>query len=265
MSDYDASLELVEEVTEWARVNTNSDGIDSFVKEALNLKAVLLYTTKQYDAAKTAISHFCEDLDTVTAHNDAIINFADDPSVGIQKLGVLLSQQSCPPETLGNLVTLYTRHGQDFLAAEVFEANKHIAGDLLRPDLYAYFEAISLSLTCPDYAIALLEAQRIQYMHILRVGKKRTSEKSKVVGTRPATASRPCTTATSERKELSMSSKGFDAILGKLYAYTLPSSEAILGKKRIFNCRESITRQCRLLQRSNRMAYEHGPRHVRAR
>ena len=126
-------------------------------------------------------------------------------------------ESSCPsshaPETLGNLVTLYTRHGQDFLAAEVFEANKHIAGDLLRPDLYAYFEAISLSLTCPDDAIAMLEAQRIQYMHILRVGKKRTSEKSKVVGTRPATASRPNTTATSERKELSMSSKDFDAIL----------------------------------------------------
>ena len=216
LSDYRASLEVIDEIIDTTRVK-NHNSNDSFIKEALNLKAVVLYMTKHYAAAKTAATHSDEDLDTVTAHNDAIINFAEDPTAGIEKLGILLSQQACPPETLGNLLTLYLRHGQDILAAEVFEANKHLAGDLLRPDLYAYFEAVSLSLTCPDDAIAMLEAQRAHHTPNLGVGKKSISEKSKVVSARPATASRPNATSrppvATERNEISPSNKDFDAML----------------------------------------------------
>ncbi len=215
LREYDASLELIEEIIDTTRVK-NQNSNDTFVKEALNLKAVLLYEMKQYAAAKTVTTLFDEDLDTVTAHNHAIINVAEDPSAGIQKLGALLSQQSLPPETLGNLLTLYTSHGQDILAAEVFEANKHLAGDLLRPEMYGYFEAVSLSLTCPDDAIAMLETQRAHHIHNLSVGKQSISGKAKVVSARPATASRHNAsrpTAIAEKKEHSLSNKDFEYIL----------------------------------------------------
>jgi hypothetical protein len=42
------------------------------------------------------MTHFKENLDAVTIHNDAIINIAEDPSIGIQKLEFLLSKQPFP-------------------------------------------------------------------------------------------------------------------------------------------------------------------------
>lgn len=215
LSDYNASLALVEEAIDFTRAHQDSE--DLYVKETLNLKAVLLYMMRQYDAAKTATTPFDENHDIVAAHNDAIINFAEDPTAGIQKLDTLFSQQSCPPETLGNLLTLCTRHGQDLLAAEIFEANKHLADDLLQPDLFAYFEAVSLSLTCPDEATAMLEAQRAHHILQLNMSKEIISEKSKLASARPATASRPTatsrSTAITEEKDRLVANKDFDAKL----------------------------------------------------
>ncbi|KAL7440115.1 hypothetical protein ACHAXH_007459 [Discostella pseudostelligera] len=243
LREYDASLELIEEIIDTTRVK-NQNSNDTFVKEALNLKAVLLYEMKQYAAAKTVTTLFDEDLDTVTAHNHAIINVAEDPSAGIQKLGALLSQQSLPPETLGNLLTLYTSHGQDILAAEVFEANKHLAGDLLRPEMYAYFEAVSLSLTCPDDAIVMLEAQRAHHIHNLSVGKQSISGKAKVVSARPATASRHNAsrpTAIAEKKEHSLSNKDFEYILDS-YMPLLCLQAKIYWERREYSMVEHLLR-----------------------
>lgn len=214
LRDYNVSLALVEEVIDFTRAHQDSK---DYVKEAMNLKAVLLYMMKQYEAAKTAITPCADYIDTVTAHNDAIINFSEDPTAGIQKLETLFSQQSCPQETLGNLLTLCTRHGQDLLAAEIFEANKHLADDLLRPDLYAYFEAVSLSLTCPGEAIAMLEAQRAHHIRQLSMSKELISGKSKGASARPETAPRPTatsrSTAITKEKDRLLSNKDFDTKL----------------------------------------------------
>lgn len=185
LSDYDTALEGVDGIIDEMREEqTGSHGSshwrehnESFLAEALNLKAAILYSTKRFKAAKDSMAELCElqnneNLDTLTIHNDAIINIKEDPSIGIQKLEFLLSNQPFPPETLPNLLTFYTSHGQDNLAAEIFETNKHLAKDLLPPDVYAYFDAAMMSLTCPDDAFSLLETQIASFVPKLRSAKK---------------------------------------------------------------------------------------------
>jgi tetratricopeptide (TPR) repeat protein len=170
LSDYDASLELIEEFIDDSKGKDQEQCINEpFLVEAINLKGAILYMTKHADAAKNAMTQFKENLDAVTIHNDAIINIAEDPSIGIQKLEFLLSKQPFPPETLSNLLTLYTSHGQDHLSAEAFETNKCLAKELLPPDLYAYFDAVMMSISCPDDAFFLIEAVSIPIWNIYAV------------------------------------------------------------------------------------------------
>jgi tetratricopeptide repeat protein 30 len=221
LSGYDASLELIEEIIDDSKGNDEDQcNNESFLVEALNLKGAILFMTKNADAAKNAMTQFTENLDAVTIHNDAIINIAEDPSIGIQKLEFLLSKQPFPPETLSNLLTLYTSHGQDHLAAVLFETNKCLAQELLPPDLYIYFDAVMMSLSCPDDAILLLEAQIANHAPNARAARRGISEAAIVASVRPATTSRPTASArpstAAERKgnrALAVATKKFDAVL----------------------------------------------------
>jgi len=232
LSDYDAALEGVDNIIEEGREGQigshddlhQQDQIEPFLAEALNLKAAVLYTTKKFEAAKDSMKELCElqdneNLDTLTIHNDAIINIEEDPSIGIQKLEFLLSNQCMIPETLSNLLTFYISHGQDNLAGETFERNKHLAQELLPPDAFAYFDAVMMSHTCPDDAFSMLETQISQYAPKLRSGKSDLSKAIKSVSARPnkpATSVRPNTAA--ERKghrALAVATKEFEAILDR--------------------------------------------------
>jgi tetratricopeptide repeat protein 30 len=195
LSNFVASLELVGEI-----IDASKDGSESYLVEALNLKATILYETKHADSAKQTLAQFTENLDAVTIHNDSIINIGEDPSIVIQKLEFLLSssnQQAFPPETLSNLLTLYTSHGQDHLAAEAFQNNMILAQELFPPNLYAYFDAVAASLSCPDDAIAMLEAQITQLASLVRAAQKGgVAETTASVGTRPSTAAKKSTGST---------------------------------------------------------------------
>ncbi|KAL3826625.1 hypothetical protein ACHAXA_010550, partial [Cyclostephanos tholiformis] len=206
LSEFDASLELIDEVIDDLKENdTDQHNCESFLVEALNLKAAILYTTNHTDAAKGIMAQFKENLDTVTIHNDAIVNIEKDPSVGIQKIEFLLSNHPFPQETLGNLLTLYNRHGQDHLAAEVFETNKHLAQELLPPDLYAYFDAVVTSLSRPDDAIVLLETQTARHATNVRGAMKGISEATIAVSIRSATTNKPIASA---RSSIDVARKG---------------------------------------------------------
>ena len=206
LSEYDASLELIDEIINDSKDNDQDQcNSESFLVEALNLKAVILYTTKNVDAAKSIMTRFKESLDAVTIHNDAIVNIEEDPSIGIQHLELLFSTYPFPQETFSNLLTMYTRHGQDHLAAEVFQANKSLAHELLPSDLYAYFYALITSLSCPDDAIVLLETQTARHANNVGATKKETIAVSK----RSATTKRPTTSA---RSSVDVEKKGNKAL-----------------------------------------------------
>lgn len=248
LSDYDASLELIEEIIGDSNDNDQDECNESFLMEALNLKAAILYTTKHADAAKHTTTQFKENLDAVSIHNDAIINIAEDPSIGIQKLEFLLSKQPFPPETLSNLLTLYTSHGQDHLAVEVFQANKCLAQELLPPDLYAYFNAVVMSLSCPGDAILLLEAHNAHHAPNARAAKKDSSEATTAAGVRPATTNRPTASArpstAAERKgnrALAVATKNYDAILDN-FIPTLCLQAKLYWDKREYSRAEQVLR-----------------------
>ena len=265
LSDYETALEVVDEIIEERRDDQSgsrdslhwqehrSNG--SFLAEALNLKAAILYTTKQFEAAKDSMRELCElqnneNLDTFTIHNDAIINIEEDPSIGIQKLEFLLSNQPFPPETLSNLLTFYTSHGQDDLAAETFETNKNLARELLPPDVYAYFDAVMMSLTCPeDAAFSMLETQIAQHAPKLRSGKNNVSEATKSASIRPATSQRPATSArpdtAAERKghrALAVATKEFEAILDR-YIPVLMLQARLYWDRKEYSRAEQILRK----------------------
>jgi len=223
LKDYDEALEHVEEIIDERRdEQMGSHCVDiSFFVEALNLKAAVLFTAKKYEAAKNTMSYFNENLDTVTIHNDVIVHIEEDPSIGMQKLEFILQQQPFPPETLSNLLTLYIKHGQDDLSAETFETNKHLAQELLPPDVYAYFDAIMMSLSCPEDAQTMLDTQIAKLIPKLRSGKQDISKAmnsatNRPATSRPATSSRPTTAA--ERKgqrALTVANKEFEATLDR--------------------------------------------------
>ncbi|KAL7548033.1 hypothetical protein ACHAWF_011319 [Thalassiosira exigua] len=181
LSDYDAVIGIADEIIEEEKEHDVPANLhdhpnnETFLVEALNLKAAALYASKKIREAKATLSRFKENLDTVTIHNDVLVNIEDDPILGMQRLEFVLNQ-SFPKEALSNLLTLYTIHGQDELAAETFEKNKHLAKELFLPDVYAYFDAAILSLTCPDEALSKLEHKTTSHAPKLRLTKEKISD-----------------------------------------------------------------------------------------
>jgi tetratricopeptide repeat protein 30 len=73
------------------------------------------------------------ELDQVTLHNQALMNMNQDPSGGFEKLGFLLQQSPCPPETFGNLLLLYVKYDYVDSAADLLAENLTIASSTLTP------------------------------------------------------------------------------------------------------------------------------------
>ena len=211
-----------------------------------------MHASKRYDEAKATLKHFSEGLDACTIHNDVVANISEDPAIGMQKLEFLLSNQSFPPEALSNLLTLYTRHGQDDMAAETFETNKHIAKELLPPDVYAYFDAFVMSLSCPEDAGSILEDRLAIHTSTLKSVKKDLQEITKTISNRPATtashrptnaATRPTTAA--ERKEqrvVSDASKETEVVMDRFIPLVMLQCKLYWDKKEYLKA-EQLLRQ----------------------
>mmetsp|Transcript_29296 Transcript_29296/g.49909 ORF Transcript_29296/g.49909 Transcript_29296/m.49909 type:complete len:646 (-) Transcript_29296:999-2936(-) len=256
LGDFDTALEVVNvTIKERKEDPVGSDG-GTFLKESLCLKAAVLYTMKRFERAKDTMKELCEllnneNLDTITVHNDAIINVEEDPSLGIQKLEFLLSNQPFPSETLSNLLTLYTIHGQNDLAAATFEANKSLAHELLLPDDYAYFDAVMMSLACPEDAFSMLETQVANYIPKLKSSKSKLSEAIRSTSEKPAkSAPRPTTDAErTEHRALSVATKELDDILDQY----IP---VVMLQARLYWERKEYTRAEQVLRRSAEYCHE---------
>lgn len=76
------------------------------------------------------------ELDAVTLHNQALINFEQNPTEGFEKLQFLLQQNPFPPETFANILLLYCKHECYDLAAEILAENVHLT--------YKYLSSVSM-------------------------------------------------------------------------------------------------------------------------
>lgn len=72
---------------------------------------------------------FCQELDPVTLHNQALVNMDTKPSEGFEKLAFLLQQPSFPPVTFGNLLLLYCKH-------EVHSRDRSPVGDTMTAQMF---------------------------------------------------------------------------------------------------------------------------------
>ncbi|XP_037112051.1 tetratricopeptide repeat protein 30A isoform X2 [Syngnathus acus] len=124
--------------------------------EAFNLKAAIEYQLKNLKGAQEALTDMPprteEELDTVTLHNQALLNMDSKPSQGFEKLAFLLQQPSFPPVTFGNLLLLYCKHEYFDLAADVLAENAQLTYKLLTPYEYEFLDALLTCQTAPEEA-----------------------------------------------------------------------------------------------------------------
>lgn len=120
----------------------------------------------------------------VTLHNSALVGMEKDPTTGFRKLNWLLVNPPFPPETFGNLLLLYAKHGCYDLAgerraaarltegctvlpnahcqlppcpvllpaADVMADNAHLTMRFLSPDLYEFLDATIAVQIAPEDA-----------------------------------------------------------------------------------------------------------------
>ena len=84
------------------------------------------------------------ELDQVTLHNQALMNMQEDPAGGFEKLGFLLQQAPCPPETFGNILLLYVKYEYLDSAADLLAENLGIASSTLSPVRCVYLVFVRL-------------------------------------------------------------------------------------------------------------------------
>jgi len=124
--------------------------------EAFNLKAAIEFTMGNVDAAREALGDMPPrseaELDAVTLHNTALLGMEEDPQGGFRKLNFLIQNPPFPPETFGNLLLLYCKHGLHDLAADVLAENAHLTYSLLSPELYEFLDATIMVHTSPEEA-----------------------------------------------------------------------------------------------------------------
>ncbi|CAM6035461.1 unnamed protein product [Sphagnum compactum] len=131
---------------------------DSALVEAFNLKAAIEYINGDFDAAKEALIDMPprveEELDSITLHNQALMNMDTDPTAGFHKLNFLLQNPPFPPETFGNLLLLYCKpcHGFYDIAADVMAENADLIFKHLSQDLYDFLDATILMQTSTEEA-----------------------------------------------------------------------------------------------------------------
>ena len=182
LEENDEALRVVNDIIETTAEDQSE--CESYLVEALNLKAVILYAMKDVSAAKETMRELIElledGLDVTTTHNDAIVNFGTDPTTAIQKLECIISQVSYPSETLGNILTMYLNQGHDDLASETYEANKFVAQEILPHETYSYLQAAVNNVTLESSVAELAKRLKLE-MRKLGVGYTSSG--------RPATAS----------------------------------------------------------------------------
>jgi tetratricopeptide repeat protein 30 len=142
--------------------------------EAFNLKAAIEFVLKpgHPEAAKEALADMPprneDELDPVSLHNLALMGMDSDPTGGFRKLNFLLANPPFPPETFGNLLLLYLKHGCFDLAADVMAENTHLTYLYLAPELYEFLDASIMVQTSPEEAYRKYDMLTAKHIEALR-------------------------------------------------------------------------------------------------
>ncbi|KAG5877801.1 hypothetical protein JTB14_036823 [Gonioctena quinquepunctata] len=153
---------------------------ETSLTEAFNLKAAIEYQLKNIDSAKEALTDMPPraeyELDAVTLHNQALMNFDGNPTEGFEKLQFLLQQNPFPPETFANILLLYCQHECYDLAADILAENAHLTYKYLTPYLYDFLDAIITQQTSPSEAYQKLDELASRHTEQLRKLTKQVQE-----------------------------------------------------------------------------------------
>ncbi|XP_075266117.1 intraflagellar transport protein 70A-like [Convolutriloba macropyga] len=144
--------------------------------EGFNLKAAIEFRLKNNEGAIEALTDMPprseEELDPVTLHNQALINFEAEPTAGFEKLQFLIQQADFPPETLANLLIMYVKYDYLDLAADLLAENNDILTQKDNPYLTAwmldFFEAVLMAETSPEDAYAKFDDMNARITDDLR-------------------------------------------------------------------------------------------------
>ena len=179
--DYpELSVGMASEGVEMRSVGNSQLLHETFLVEAFNLKAAIEYILKNYEAAREALTDMPprleEELDHITLHNQALMNMEEDPSGGFEKLGFLLQQFPCPPETFPNLLLLYVKYDYLDAAADLMAENAHLAGAALTPYLYDFLDASLIKHSAPEEAFRKFDDIGNKHIDVLRKITKQVQE-----------------------------------------------------------------------------------------
>jgi tetratricopeptide repeat protein 30 len=146
---------------------------DTRLIEAFNLQLAIEYQLKNDKAARNTLAAMPprdeHELDSVTLHNQALVNAHTNPTEGLRKLNFLLScSSSPPPETFGNLLLLYLQHQYLDLAADILAEHMHSHASMLGETLYAYIDAMVLTHRAPADAYRKLDLLAAAHIAVLR-------------------------------------------------------------------------------------------------
>ncbi|XP_025829179.1 tetratricopeptide repeat protein 30A isoform X2 [Agrilus planipennis] len=134
----------------------------------------------EVDAAREALTDMPpraeHELDAVTLHNQALMNFDQNPTEGFEKLQFLIQQNPFPPETFANLLLLLCQHELYDLAADVLAENAHLTYKYLTSYLYDFLDAVITRQTSPPDAYQKLDDLANRHTETLRKLTKQVQE-----------------------------------------------------------------------------------------
>jgi tetratricopeptide repeat protein 30 len=148
--------------------------------EAFNLKAAIEYRLENSSIAQSALNNMPprreEELDPITLHNQALMNFDKEPQAALRKLNWLIANPPFPPPTFQNLLLLYIENKCHTLAADVLADNAHLTFECLSQPMYDFIDAHLMSVSDPAEAFRRFEGLKQKHVATLRARTKMISD-----------------------------------------------------------------------------------------
>eukprot|EP00921_Rhytidocystis_pertsovi_P000751 GHVQ01001314.1.p1 GENE.GHVQ01001314.1~~GHVQ01001314.1.p1 ORF type:complete len:528 (-),score=94.90 GHVQ01001314.1:198-1781(-) len=140
--------------------------------EAFNLKAAIEFVLQNPQGAKEALQDMPyrreAELDSVSLHNQALINMDAHPNEGFRKLYFLLQNPPFPPQTFVNLLILYCKYCYYDLAADMQAENAHLAAQCLDKEDSDFLSALIMAQSAPEQAFHSFESIATRQVEVLR-------------------------------------------------------------------------------------------------
>ncbi|TPX30610.1 hypothetical protein SmJEL517_g05847 [Synchytrium microbalum] len=162
---------MAHEAVELRSVGNSQTLHETCLVEAFNLKATILFDSRDFEGAREALQDMPprleHELDAVTLHNLALAHMEQDATGGFEKLSFLINNgTTCPPETFENLLLLYCKFEYYDLAADLLAQGSSIG--VVDPYVQEFLEAAALRRSAPDEAYRRFDDMGARHLEALR-------------------------------------------------------------------------------------------------